>query len=156
MEIERKWLIEEKNLPENFKANYPGHRINQGYVNPDDEYLIRVRHNKSIRHPEKEKDTYKLEIKSKGLFVRDEWRYDTTKENFWEIYKKCSRTISKTRYYMMVDHLQYEIDFYDAHDFITLEIEFDSLEEAENFEVPSWFGEDVTYKPEYKNVNLAQ
>ena len=155
MEIERKWLIEEKNLPEDIKT-YAGHRINQGYVNPDDEYLIRVRHNKSIQYPEKIKDTYKLEIKSKGLLIRDEWRFDTTEEKFWEIYNKSSRTISKTRYYMIVDQLEYEIDFYDAYKFITLEIEFKSLEEAENFEAPSWFGEDVTYKPEYKNVNLAQ
>jgi len=156
MEIERKWLIQEKDLPEDFRSTYSGHRINQGYVNPGDEYLIRVRHNKSIRYPESEKDTYKLEIKSKGLLMRDEWRFDTTKEKFWEIFRKCSRTISKTRYYMMVDTYQFEIDFYDAHDFITLEIEFDTLEEAEKFEAPSWFGEDVTMKPEYKNVNLAQ
>ena len=156
MEIERKWLITEKDLPENFKATYSGHRINQGYLNPGAEYLIRVRHNKSIRYPEKNKDTYKMEIKSKGLLMRDEWRFETTEEMFWEIFNKCSRTISKTRYYMMVDKYQYEIDFYDEYEFIVLEIEFDSLEEAENFEVPSWFGEDVTFKLEYKNVNLAQ
>ena len=155
MEIERKWLIEEDNLPDDVKT-YAGHRINQGYLNPSDEYLIRVRHNKSIQHPEKEKDTYKLEIKSKGLLVRDEWRFDTTEDMFWEIFRKCSKSVSKTRYYMIVDKYQYEIDFFDAYDFITLEIEFDSLDEANAFKAPAWFGEDVTFKPEYKNVNLAK
>jgi len=153
MEIEKKWLIDKENLPMDIKT-FPGHRIVQGYLNPGDEYLIRVRHNKSVQHPHLDK--YKLEIKSKGLLVRNEWRYDTDEDNFQEIFNKCSRTISKTRYYMMVDNLQYEIDFYDEYDFITLEIEFDSLEECEAFEAPSWFGEEVTMKPEYKNVNLAK
>ena len=43
----------------------------------------------------------------------------------------------------------------EVRDFITLEIEFENLDEAQNFEAPSWFGEDVTMKPEYKNVNLT-
>jgi len=152
MEIERKWLVEKENLPEDIKT-YPGHRIIQGYLNPADEYLIRARHNKSIIRPHLE--TYKVEIKSLGLLTRYEWRYETTKENFLEIYLLCPKQISKTRYYMIVDKFEYEIDFYDAYDFITLEIEFDSLDEAQNFKAPEWFGEEVTMKPEYKNVNLA-
>ena len=152
MEIERKFLIAEKDLPNDIKS-YFGHKIIQGYLNPDDEYLIRVRYNKSIHQGD---EFYKVEIKSKGLLARDEWRYETTKENFWEIYNKCPKKISKTRYYWVVNNLQYEIDFYDDYDFITLEIEFDSLEECENFKVPHWFGDEVTMLPEYKNVNLAK
>jgi len=153
MEIERKWLVKEEHLPSDIKT-YPGHRITQGYLNPGDEYLIRVRYNKSVQYPDKK--TYKLEIKSKGLLIRDEWRYETTEENFWEIYKKCSRKISKIRYYMALDIYQLEIDFYDEYDFITIEIEFETLEQAEKFEVPSWFGKDVTMEQEYKNLYLAK
>jgi len=153
MEIERKWLMEENKLPDDIKT-YAGHRIIQGYLNPGEDYLIRVRYNRSTQYPDNK--VYKLEIKSSGLFFRDEWRYETTEENFKEIYEKCRRKISKTRYYMSVDHLQYEIDFYDAYDFITLEIEFDSIEEAENFQAPDWFGEEITYDTQFKNVNLAR
>jgi len=151
--LKEKWLVKEEDLPSDVKT-YAGHRITQGYLNPADEYLIRVRYNQSTQHPDKK--FWKLEIKSKGLLAREEWRYETTEENFWEIYHKCSRQISKTRYYMALDTYQLEIDFYDAYDFITIEIEFDSIKESEDFEVPSWFGEDVTYKPQYKNVNLSK
>ena len=154
MEIERKWLIPLENLPEDFKETAPGSRVEQGYLNPDDEYLVRVRHNMNIRNPDME--FFKMEIKSRGLFVREEYRADISEEAFWEIYRNCPKKITKTRYYHFVDDLQYELDFYDEYDFVTLEIEFKTVEEAENFEVPSWFGEDVTYKPEYKNINLAK
>jgi len=153
MEIERKWLVKEEDLPDDVKT-YAGHRIEQGYLNPADEYLIRVRYNQSTQYPEKK--FWKLEIKSKGLLSRDEWRYETTPENFEEIFRKCPKRISKTRYYMALDIYQLEIDFYDEYDFITIEIEFESLKQAEDFEAPVWFGEEVTMSPEYKNVNLAK
>lgn len=154
MEIERKWLIEEKNIPVGLKESAAFSRVEQGYLNPNDEFLIRVRHNSHMKSPDVE--TWKLEVKSKGLFVRDEYRMDITPEQFEEIYGKCPKKVTKTRYYHFVDDLEYEMDFYDDHDFVTLEIEFKTVEEAEKFEAPDWFGEDVTYKPEYKNINLAK
>lgn len=154
MEIERKWLINKEDIPEGLKENSPFSRVKQGYLNPNDEYLIRVRQNTHLKSPDIK--TYKLEIKSKGLFVRDEFRADITKEMFEEIYFKCPKKIEKTRYYHFVDDLQYEIDFYDNYDFITLEIEFKTIEEAEKFQAPDWFGEDVTMNLEYKNINLAK
>jgi adenylate cyclase len=154
MEIERKWLIPLENIPEGLKETSPFSRVKQGYLNPNDEFLIRVRHNSHMKSPDVE--TYKLEIKSLGLFIRDEYRIDIDKEQFDEIYAKCPKKITKTRYYHFVDDVEYEIDFYDDYDFLTLEIEFKSIKDAEDFQVPDWFGEDVTYKPEYKNVNLAK
>jgi len=52
--------------------------------------------------------------------------------------------------------IRYEIDFYKDYDFVTCEVEFDSEEEANNFEAPDWCIKDVTYDPYYKNVNLAK
>ena len=34
------------------------------------------------------------------------------------------------------------------------EVEFTSVEEAENFAAPDWFGEDVTFDARYQNSNL--
>ena len=34
------------------------------------------------------------------------------------------------------------------------EVEFASIEEAERFVAPDWFGEDVTFEAKYKNSNL--
>jgi len=36
------------------------------------------------------------------------------------------------------------------------EIEFDNIEDAENFKPLDWFGEEVTYNEKYKNKNLAR
>lgn len=154
MEIERKWLINKEDLPVGLLESCPLSRVDQGYLNPNDEYLIRVRHNVHMKSPDVE--TWKMEVKSRGLFVRDEFRVDISPEQFKEIYEKCPKKISKTRYYHFVDDVQYEIDFYDDYDFLTLEIEFKSVEEAESFEAPDWFGEDVTMNPDYKNINLAK
>jgi CYTH domain-containing protein len=35
------------------------------------------------------------------------------------------------------------------------EVEFDSVEEADSFTAPDWFGEDVTFEAKYKNNNLT-
>jgi CYTH domain-containing protein len=34
-------------------------------------------------------------------------------------------------------------------------VEFGSVEAAEAFLPPAWFGEDVTYRPAYHNSNMA-
>ena len=37
----------------------------------------------------------------------------------------------------------------------TMKEKFDSLKEAESFEAPSWFGEDVSSDPRFKNARMA-
>ena len=58
MEIERKFLIEKENLPENL-ASYPCHRIEQGYLCTSP--VVRIR---------RQDDDYFLTYKSKGLMAR--------------------------------------------------------------------------------------
>lgn len=36
------------------------------------------------------------------------------------------------------------------------EVEFSSIEDAEHFAPPDWFGEDVTFSGEYQNSRLSQ
>ena len=38
----------------------------------------------------------------------------------------------------------------------TVEVEFCSEEDAKNFEIPNWFGEEITYNKEYKNAYLSK
>ena len=38
---------------------------------------------------------------------------------------------------------------------MVVEVEFNSLEDANNFEVPNWFGKEITEDLRYKNDNLA-
>ena len=52
----------------------------------------------------------------------------------------------------------FELDIYEKHlkRLSTVEVEFDTEEEANSFNPPEWFGEDITYNPTYKNSNLSK
>lgn len=148
MEIERKWLADKRIALEIIRGILPMKTV-QGYLNTmDDEYLIRYR---SINNT-----FFKLEIKSKGHLSREELRYDISKEQFKEGMKLCKTKVCKNRYIVQEKDYQYEVDIYQEWDFVTVEIEFRSEDEAESFDAPEWFGKDVTYDPRYKNVNLAK
>ena len=153
IEIERKWLVDKDKLPELPKrkviADNNVWEVIQGYLNPDnDEWLIRVR---SVN------DFYfYLELKSRGLLSREEIRYSISKMEFQVTLRQCKAVMEKTRYFLYDGDIRYEIDFYKDYDFVTCEVEFDSVEEANNFNAPDWCTDDVTYDPYYKNVNLAK
>ena len=70
MEIERKFLIEKENLPENL-ASYPCHRIEQGYLCTSP--VVRIR---------RQDDDYFLTYKSKGLMAREEYNLPLTAEAY--------------------------------------------------------------------------
>lgn len=152
MEIEKKFLIQ--NLPNNLE-NYPKKQISQGYIS-DINPTIRVR---------KSNNDYFLTIKSvDGLsesekqIMNNEIEFKITKEKFDSLSKKIDNNlVEKTRYYIKLGTLTAELDLY--HNFlsplVTVEVEFDSLEKALNFQPPDWFGEDITYDKRYKNYHLS-
>ncbi|MBQ7241441.1 MAG: hypothetical protein IJS35_01490 [Firmicutes bacterium] len=64
----------------------------------------------------------------------------------------------KRRYfYPLEDGHTAEIDIYEGEldGFRIVEVEFESLEEAEAFTPPDFFGKDVSRIDDYKNVKLA-
>lgn len=148
-EIERKFTI--KQMPELQK--YQSKKLVQGYLCTHP--TVRVR---------KEDDTYYLTYKSKGLLAKEEYNLPLTKEAFEKLLPKSDgNIISKTRYLIPLglnekgNALTAELDVFDPP-FAPLkfiEVEFESVEEANNFVPPSWFGEDVTDNPEYYNSNLS-
>ena len=76
MEIERKFLIEKENLPENL-ASYPCHRIEQGYLCTSP--VVRIR---------RQDDDYFLTYKSKGLMSREEYNLPLNEESFTHLKEK--------------------------------------------------------------------
>ena len=67
-----------------------------------------------------------------------------------------SGSVTKTRYFIEENNYTYELDVYNNIDnLLTVEVEFESQEDAENFSVPEWFGEEITNIKEFKNKNLA-
>lgn len=151
MEIERKFLI--KKLPN--LEDYPHKKLVQGYLctNP----TVRVRD---------EGGEYILTYKSKSTdhISREEYNLPLNKEAFEKLITKSEgNIISKTRYYIPLgpnekgNELTLELDVFDPPfaPLIFGEVEFPSLEEAHNFKVPEWFGEDVSDNRDYYNGVMA-
>ncbi len=146
MEIERKYLIKE--LPDNLDS-YEHHLIKQGYISTLP--VIRVR---------QKDDSMILTVKSAGLLAREEFELPLTKEQFDNLEKKVEgNIISKTRYKIPFDDgLTIELDvFHDLFEgFIMAEIEFPSEEASKKYNLPSWFGKEVTYDSNFHNSNLSR
>lgn len=142
MEIERKFLIKE--LPDLNK--YESKHITQGYLNTNP--VVRVR---------EDGDKYYLTYKGKGLLAREEANLPLTKEAFEHLITKADgKIIEKTRYLIPCDPYTIELDVFEgAHaPLIMAEVEFPSIEEANSFTPPKWFGEEVTNDPRYHNSNM--
>lgn len=145
MEIERKYLI--RRLPENL-SQYQCNKIAQGYIctNP----VVRIR---------KSDDEYYLTYKGKGLMAREEYNLPLTQEGYEHMLPKIDgRLIEKSRYLIPLEgKLTAELDIFegDLAPLIIVEVEFDSLDAANSFIPPEWFGEDVTESRKYHNSNLA-
>lgn len=147
MEIERKFLIQQKNLPADL-SSYPCHEIEQGYLCTAP--VVRIR---------RQDDSYYLTYKSKGFMAREEYNLPLTAEAYAHLKPKADGVIiSKTRYLIPEkDGLTIELDvFHDAYDGLLLaEVEFSSEEAANSYTPPAWFSEDVTFSSKYHNSTLS-
>lgn len=145
MEIERKFLP--KFLPENLEE-YPHSKIEQGYlcISP----VVRVR-----QHGEK----FTLTYKGGGMMARVEENLPLTEEGYRHLVAKADgNIISKERYCIPYGKYTIELDVF-APPFAPLvmaEVEFSTVEEANNFVPPDWFGQDVTFDPAYHNSNMSR
>ncbi len=145
MEIERKFLV--KTLPENLES-YPCRHLAQGYlcVGP----VVRIR---------KDNDKYELTYKSGGMMARQEYNLPLNEQAFEHLKAKIDgRFIEKRRYMIPLDPYTIELDIFegDLAPLIIAEVEFPSVEEANAFIAPDWFGEDVTYDGRYHNSYLSR
>ena len=145
MEIERKFLI--KTLPENLES-YPCRHLAQGYlcVKP----VVRIR---------RDNEKYELTYKSGGMMARMEYNLPLNEQAFEHLKSKIDgRLIEKRRYMIPLDPYTIELDIFDGDlaPLIIAEVEFPSIEEANNFTAPDWFGEDVTYDGRYHNSYLSR
>ncbi|MBO4702959.1 MAG: CYTH domain-containing protein [Lachnospiraceae bacterium] len=142
-EIERKFKIKE--MPDlnaySFKC------LEQGYLNTKP--VVRVR---------KEDDTYYLTYKGKGFLEREEYNLTLNKESYEHLIAKADgRIITKKRYLIPYENYTIELDVFEGElaPLVFAEVEFETVEEANSFTPPSWFGEDVTEDKNYSNAHLA-
>ncbi len=145
MEIERKFLT--KHIPFDITV-YPFKQISQVYISFSP--TIRIRQSD---------DAYILTVKGKGHLAREEFELTLTKEEYDRLFLKTEGTpVVKKRYLVPVEGgLTAEVDIYEGEleGLMTTEVEFSSLEDAENFIAPAWFGRDVSEERAYKNTSLS-
>ena len=144
MEIERKFLVAHLPSLEDCRSE----KIIQAYISTNP--VIRIRQ-MGI--------SYFLTVKSQGHIMREEFEMPITKEQFDSLWKKVEASpIEKTRYFVPLEQdLTAELDVYEGHlkGLSTVEVEFSSLDLANHFMPPSWFGNDISLDHRYKNNNLA-
>lgn len=158
MEIERKYLI--RSLPEDL-YRWEHYEIEQAYLCTSP--TVRIR---------RKGDEYFLTVKqrivtdSSAIHNREE-EFAISDQSYQQLLAKCDKgKISKTRYRIdlrqMLDDGAYtglvaELDiFHGSHEGLMLvEVEFPNTETANHFVPPSWFGEDVSTDPCYRNSFLA-
>jgi len=156
-EIERKFLLKERLTPELLQGWGNRERITQGYLSRDAEKVIRIR---ITDNPLDFGPGGYLTVKGKAEGVEGISRVEIEAairkdiatqllENF------CGNLVDKTRYKIKVGNHTWEIDqFHGVNEGLWVaEIELSS--EDEEFELPSFIGEEVTHDPKYTNVRLA-
>ena len=160
MEIEKKFLVDPERIPENL-SNYPSRALEQGYISNSP--TIRIR---------RDEENYILTCKGNGLLEREEFELPLTKESFDHLREKVDGNwIKKRRYFLPVHpdgrvednpsakaELTIELDIFDEPfaPLVYAEVEFPSVEDAQSFTPPDWFGKDVTLLPEYQNGALSR
>lgn len=146
MEIEKKFLLKE--LPD--FDRYEFHKIEQAYLCTDP--VVRVR---------REAEAYYMTYKGSGMLAREEYNLPLNAESYAHLKEKADgNIISKTRYRIPLEKegLVAEVDVFDPPfaPLIMAEVEFESKEQAERFDAPEWFGEEVTFDDRYHNSNMSK
>ena len=146
MEIERKFLV--SSLPENLQS-YPCRIIERGYLCTDP--VVRVR---------KDNDSFYLTYKGKGMMAREEYNLPLTEEAYSHLIGKADGNIITKHRYEIPDGNGYtiELDIFDGvfSGTVLAEVEFASVEDANNYILPDWFSEDVTNNKDYHNSNMSK
>lgn len=150
MEIERKFLIKEKPpiIPtEHFHTK-------QAYVSIDPE--VRVREKFGVDEWSKCGDPYKITVKGDGTLAREEIETSIDEKFYNKILKFIGyNPISKDYYIYYYNSYIIEVSNVDFGAFMYAEVEFNSVEEANNFVWP-WpeiLISEETKNPEYKMKN---
>lgn len=154
MEIEKKYLI--KAMPDNL-ASFKKKEIEQGYLNRKPTVRIRKSNDDYILtykgKPSKEED-------SDTVICNNEIEAELTEEAYLHLKEKVDgHVITKTRYIIPIEgtKLKIELDVFHGilEGLVFAEVEFESVEAADSFVPPEWFGEDVSMDSRYRNGYLS-
>ncbi len=152
LEIERKWLI--SGFPDDFLQCTHSAVVKQGYVSVNP--VVRVR--ESVH---KGGSDYVLCFKSSGILCRKEFEMPLEKQQFEELctFLSGDLVVKEYRVYELENKEKLEVSLVDEGkdtSFYYAEVEFDSVEQAEKFVPPHFFGEEKTYDKDFCMNNYWQ
>lgn len=154
-EIERKFLVTQL-VPEDFLEHFDKSKIRQGYLP-----VVAYGDEKRVRHEitADGRDIYTMTEKSGKGLVREESERVITADIFEKSWPKTEgNRVVKTRSTIPYGDNVIEYDVYggDLTGLRVAEVEFIDTEQAEAFEAPDWFGEEVTGNEDFSNHSLAK
>jgi len=167
MEIERKFLLQEKDIvcPSQFNLTElkneiltHGKKIIQSYLPKKLVPEILKKLNVSIDFKpnqlriRKYGSEYFLTIKSSGNLIREEFEIKIKEKYYLELLQLKKKSLEKMRLIKSINNNNFEIDFYSLHNLIITEIEFKTIELANNFKTNM---KEITTNKKYSNKNLA-
>lgn len=146
-EIERAFLVGQ--LPDDLALG-AGERLRQGYLAEEQDVQVRIRLSD---------DTATLTVKAGGGLVRTEIELPVPPDDaeaLWGL--TAGRRIDKVRHRLEVADGTAEVDVYagELDGLVRVEVEFPSLESADAFTPPDWFGSEVTDDARWSNASLAR
>lgn len=155
MEIELKFLLPEypEQLIEGGELKViTRHSIDQTYLAIEDGQELRVR---KITDLDSGEVTFTHTFKDGKGISRKEIEYDISEGLYNQMIDAVKAIpLVKTRTTAVWNGITVEIDIYTQLQLTVIEVEFDSLEEAESFKAPEWFGEDVSTERKYSNKTV--
>lgn len=146
-EIERKFLVKGDFRPFSSKQTY----IVQGFLSSVPQRIVRVRlaGNKGFL-------TIKGQSKMGGL-TRYEWEKEIGEDEARELLSLCEpELIEKTRHEVKVGSHVFEVDEFFGANMGLVVAELELTSECEEFEKPSWIGDEVSGIEKYYNSMLAK
>ncbi|AIQ50757.1 CYTH domain-containing protein [Paenibacillus sp. FSL R7-0331] len=152
MEIELKFLLPEypEQLIEGGELKVmTRHSIDQTYLAIEDGQELRVR---KITDLDSGEITFTHTFKDGKGIRRKEIEYNISEGLYNQMIEAVKAVpLVKTRTTAVWNGITVEIDVYTQLQLTVIEVEFDSLEEAESFSAPEWFGQDVSVEKKYSN-----
>jgi adenylate cyclase len=146
-EIERKFILDK--LPKISELDWlETQNIYQIYIATG---IEQIRARMQVR--DRDNVNYTITVKRGYGLARDEIEIPIS-ENSYDQIRTQSYELGKTRHTILVDDIKVYIDVYHEIKLIIAEVEFDNVQAAKQFQLPEWFGEEVTGEKEYENQYL--
>jgi CYTH domain-containing protein len=144
-EIERKFLLVDDIIPP-VPEHYQSFHIKQGYLLAEKDKQVRIRITAL---------SAVIGIKFTENIIRDEFEYEIPMDEGLQIYDKLDLKLEKQRTSFNIGRYHYDIDTF-PNDMKFCEVEFESIEDMNNWVKPTWLGNEITGVKKYSNIVLAE